>query len=292
MCLLSHFFQVVFIRGIILRLHFLEVNTNMDAMKYLTEYYNSRNEDGRFTTRHGSVEFLTTMRYIVKYIKPGDRIIEIGAGTGRYSHALARQGYSVDAVELIEHNIEVFKTNTMSDEKVTVTQGNATDLSVFSDNTYSITLVLGPIYHLFTEEDKLKALSEAVRITKKGGIVFVAYCMMDVSILDYGFMQGHVFELIEKKMLDTETFKAYSNPWDLFELHRKDDIDCLMNRFDVTRLHFVATDGYSCHSNMREALANMDDKTFDLYLKYHYATCEQADKVGLSHHTLDVFRKD
>ena len=53
---------------------------------------------------------LTTMRYIDKYIKPGDRVLEIGAETGRYSHALARQGYAVDAVELVEHNIEIFRT--------------------------------------------------------------------------------------------------------------------------------------------------------------------------------------
>lgn len=263
----------------------------MDAMKYLTEYYNGHNEDGRLLSRHGSVEFLTTMRFIEKYLNPGNRIIEIGAGTGRYSHVLARQGYAVDAVELIEHNIEVFTANTSPDETVTITQGNATDLSVIADNIYDIALVLGPIYHLFTEEDKLKALAEAIRITKKGGIVFVAYCMTDVSILDYGFMQGHVFELIEKKMLDTKTFKAFSNPWDLFELHRKEDIDRLMSRFNVTRLHFVATDGYSCHSGMRDALANMDDNIFELYLKYHFTTCEQADKVGLSHHTLDVFKK-
>lgn len=52
------------------------------------------------------------MRYIEKYIQPGNRILEIGAGTGRYSHALARQGYTVDSVELIKHNIDVFSQNT------------------------------------------------------------------------------------------------------------------------------------------------------------------------------------
>ena len=41
------------------------------------------------------------MRYIEKHIRPGDRVLEIGAGTGRYSHALARQGYAVDAVDQI-----------------------------------------------------------------------------------------------------------------------------------------------------------------------------------------------
>ena len=68
----------------------------MNTNPYLIEFYNHYDEDQRLVPKHGSVEFLTTMRYIEKYICPGNRVLEIGAGTGRYSHALARQGYSVD----------------------------------------------------------------------------------------------------------------------------------------------------------------------------------------------------
>lgn len=116
------------------------------------------------------------MRYIEKYIKPGDHVLEIGAGTGRYSHALARQGYAVDVVELVEHNIEVFRKNTLSTENITVTQGNALDLSAFPDNEYDITLLLGPLYHLYSEEDKRQALREAIRVTKQGGLYFCGLC--------------------------------------------------------------------------------------------------------------------
>ena len=93
------------------------------------------------------------------------RIAEIGAGTGRYSHALAQEGYQVDAVELVEHNIGIFNQMTQEGEKVTIQQGNAKDLYFFADESYDITLLLGPMYHLYTEEDQLKALSEAIRIT-------------------------------------------------------------------------------------------------------------------------------
>ena len=77
----------------------------MQPNRYLNEFYQSYDEDLRLTTRHGSVEFLTTMRYLERYLKPGDRLLEVGAGTGRYAHALARRGWLVDAVELVEHNI-------------------------------------------------------------------------------------------------------------------------------------------------------------------------------------------
>ena len=262
----------------------------MEAVPYLEAFYKTEDEDARLASRHGSVEFLTTMRYIQKYGKSGDRIIDIGAGTGRYAHALAEESYRVDAVELTEHNIDIFRANTKPGKPVTITQANAMDLRGFPDDTYDITLLLGPLYHLFTTEDKLRALREAIRVTRRGGLVFAAYCIAFPSILDYGFKQGHIFELIEKNMLDPKSFKTFSKPWDLFELHRREDIDELMRGFEVTRLHYVAADGYTKH--MRDAVDNMDAETFALYLNYHFSVCEREDMTGLTHHALDIFRKD
>ena len=74
----------------------------MEAKDYLDNYYSNYDEDGRLASRHGSVEFLTTMRYIEKYLFDGAKIIEIGAGTGRYSHALARRGFSARKLQLKE----------------------------------------------------------------------------------------------------------------------------------------------------------------------------------------------
>ena len=262
----------------------------METLKALTQFYGNYDEDNRLNTRYGMVEFLTTMRYIEKYLRPGMRILEIGAATGRYSHYFAQQGYRVDAVELIDHNIEIFKQNTKPGESVTITQGNAKDLQGFGDNTYDITLLLGPMYHLFTEEEKLQALSEAIRVTKKGGIIFSAYCMGDASVLMYGFGKGKIHEILEKCMIDPVTFKTFSQPWDLFELHRKEDIDALRSHFPVTQLHFLATDGYANH--MRQTMSEMDEDTFRLFMQYHFATCERPDMIGYSNHTLDIFRKD
>lgn len=263
----------------------------MNTSQYLINHYNNYNEDSRLVPKHGSVEFLTTMKYIKKYIKSDDRVLEIGAGTGRYSHALAREGYDVDAVELVEHNIEMFKQNTQSNEKITITQGNAMDLSAFPDNEYGITLLLGPLYHLYTKEDKQQALSEAIRVTRPGGIVFAAYVISDGCLLDEGFHRGNinVAEYIKKGLLDAQTFAAKSEPKDLFELVRKENIDNLMSVFPITRLHYVAADG--CALFMREAIDTMDNDTFELYLKYHFATCEREDLLGITSHAIDVFRK-
>lgn len=263
----------------------------MKTNQYLIDFYNHYDEENRLMLRHGSVEFLTTMHYIAKYIKPGDHVLEIGAGTGRYSHALARRGYSVDAVELVPHNIEIFRRNTTPDEDITVVQGNAMDLSAFPDNRYDITLLLGPLYHLYNEKDKRQALGEAIRVTKQGGVIFAAYVMSDGCLIDEGFNRGNidVAEYIEKGLIDSHTFAANSKPEDLFELVRKEDIDNLMAVFPVTRLHYVAADG--CALFMREAVDRMDDMMFDLYLKYHLTTCEREDLAGITSHAIDIFSK-
>ncbi len=257
---------------------------------YLREFYEGHcDEDARLRSRHGMVEYLTTMRYVEKYLKPGDRVIEIGAGTGRYSHALAQKGYQVDAVELLEHNIEVFRRSTLPSEPVTVRQGNALDLSEFPDGVYDITLLLGPMYHLYTAEEQKKALTEALRVTKPGGMVFAAYCGSDATAIQYCFVRGMFRDPRNLALADPMTFKLGSDPAHIFALHRREDIDALMDGLPVQRLHFAGTDmatGY-----LRDTVDQMDDEMYELYLQYHFATCERPDLVGASNHFLDIFRK-
>ena len=258
-------------------------------MEYLNEYYTTHNEDARLLSRRGSVEFLTSISYIEKYLREGMRIIEIGAGSGRYSHYFARKGFSVDAVELIEHNIELFNQNTQPGEKVTVTQGNATDLSCFPDGTYDITLLLGPMYHLYSLDDKLAALREAKRVTRPGGVLFVAYCMNEATIIQFAFQKGNIHNEEYKNLIDPVTFKCGSDPRKIFELYRREDIDELISNLGgVRRLHFVGTDMYTKY--FKQMIDEMDNKTFELYLKYHFAICERPDMTGISNHTLDILR--
>lgn len=256
----------------------------------LNQFYENYDEDGRLLTRAGNVEFTTTMHFLDKYLHPGMRILEVGAATGRYSHALARRGFRVDAVEPVAHNINIFTQLTQPGEDVTIHSGDARDLGCFEDNTFDLTLVLGPMYHLFEEADRRQALQEAVRVTKRGGVIFAAYCMLDASILCYGFARNLLNELIREDRIDLTDFSQIRSRLDYFCLSRKEEIDALRKGLGVTQLHFAATDGYANH--MRGSLAEMDEETYQLYLRYHLATCERPDLVGISHHTLDIFRKD
>jgi ubiquinone/menaquinone biosynthesis C-methylase UbiE len=259
----------------------------MDVAAYLADFYSGDEEENRLLTPHGRVEYLTTMRFIEKYLQPGMTVLEVGAGTGRYSLPLAER-VSVTAVELLPHNVAQLTAKVTDRHHIAVHQGNATNLSFLPDNAFDITLVLGPLYHLFTPEDKKQALAEALRVTKPGGLLFVAYCMSDATILDWGFLHGNIGDAIEKGMVDAETFRCYSEPALIFELYRREDIDALMADFPVERLHYVGVDMASGYTPMREALAAMDDAAFATYLAYHFSICERPDMVGVTHHSLDV----
>lgn len=261
----------------------------METAEILSRYYENYDEEGRLLSRHGSVEYLTTMRYIETFLRPGMRILEIGAATGRYSHALARMGYAVDAVELVQHNIDLFKANIQPGERVTVRQGDARDLSFLPDEQYDVTLLLGPMYHLFTVEDQKAALSEALRVTKKGGIFMAAYCGNEATLVQYCFGRGMLKEEKYQALVDPVTFKASSDPAELFELYRREEIDALMAHFATERLHYVGTD--MATNYMRQTIDEMDEELFSMYLNYHFAICERADCVGVSHHILDIHRK-
>ncbi len=262
----------------------------MDVFQMLSDYYGSYDEEGRLLSQHGQVEYLTTMQYIEKYLQPGMRILEIGAGTGRYSHTLAQKGWQVDAVELVQHNIDIFCSRTVPVEPVTVRQGNATDLSWIRDETYDMVLLLGPMYHLFTQDDKKKALSEAIRVAKKGAVIYTAYCGNDATVIQFCFKRGMLKDPHYQQLIDLNTFKAGSDPAEVFELYRREDIDGLMEGFPVQRLHYVGTDMVTNH--MRSEVDAMEPEFFALFLRYHFAICERADMVGISHHLLDVFQKN
>ena len=106
-----------------------------------------------------------------------------------------------------------------------------------------------------------------------------------------GFNRGNInaAEYIKTACWTPKHSPAKSEPKDLFELVRKEDIDDLMSIFPTTRLHYAASDG--CALLIREAIDKMDDETFQLYLKYHYATCERKDLTGITSHAIDIFQK-
>lgn len=283
-------------------------------MNHLENYYANYDEEGRLLSKHGQVEYRTTMKYIHEMLEITNttlvecdgitkitetqeengktkKILEVGAGTGRYSVTLAKEGYEVDALEYTAHNLEIMDEKIAKEglSNIRTHQGTALDLSRFADESFDLTLVLGPMYHLYTKEDKQKAMAEAIRVTKRGGHIFVAYCMNEATMLQFVFGKGNLQYCLDNHML-TKDFHCLSEEKDLFELSRLEDINSLNALFsEVERIKIVAADGATNY--MRECIDAMDDATFEMWMKYHFTICERMDLLGATHHSLDILKK-
>ncbi len=263
-------------------------------MNEIEQYYNKFNEEKRLDSRHGQIEFRISMDYIHEYlrqIETGDRtresikILDIGAGTGRYSVPLSEEGYDVTAVELVKYNLGILKSK---GSKVHAMQGNAMKLKKLEADTYDLTLLFGPMYHLFSFEDKKKALQEAKRVTKPGGIILVAYVMNEYGVVTYAFKEQHILECVEEGRF-TDDFHTISEKKNLYDYMRIEDIDALNEAAELKRLKILSPDGPANY--MRPFLNRLTEEEFEWFVRYQRSVCERKDLIGAGAHTVDILKK-
>ena len=255
--------------------------------KILKTFYNQYEEENRFKkSNHNKLEFITTTKYIEKYLKKKDKILEVGAGTGAYSLYYAKQGYDVTAIELVEENITKLKQGIEETMNIQVHQGNAVDLSMFGDETFDITLVLGPMYHLFTKEEQKKAITEAIQVTKKGGLIYFAYITNDAVVLKVLLLEHKLLEYRDKH---DEKFRLVNSPEQIFNLFLIKDFEEMMKDTNTVCLHEVATDGIA--QAMQMYIDHLSEEEFEEWIKYHLANCERKDLMGYSTHVLHICQK-
>lgn len=254
------------------------------ALSNIEKHYNKHPEDLRLLRRHGMVEFATTMHHLHRYLQPGAQVLDIGAGTGRYTSALMAEGYQVKAVELVRRNIDVFLKR---EPKADVQQGDARNMPFIPTHSADVTLLLGPLYHLIGFDEKLKALNEARRVTHPGGLIFVAYLMNEYSILSYCFDEDRIGGLLERGVVD-EQFHIQAQADELYDYVRIDDINALDQAAGLERVTIFSPDGAADY--MRTRLNRMSDETFAHFIEYQKCISERPDLIGAGSHVVDVVK--
>lgn len=259
-----------------------------NTMDKIVEYYNKFNEDKRLKSPHGKVEYIVTMKYIKQYldeIGKGARILDVGAGTGAYSVPLALEGYEVHAIELVRHNVQRLRAKT---DKVHALQGNALKLSKkFEREYFDLVLVFGPMYHLFSYEDKVQVLREAQKVTKPGGTIMVAYCMKDYAIVRHGFMEQSICRSVEQGKINSD-FVLTPQEDDLYDYVDVGQIDRIREACGLERRVLFTPDGPANY--IRPSLREMTDEEYDWFVKYVESISMRADMIGAAAHTVDVLK--
>jgi len=257
-------------------------------LELVSSFYNEIDEDGRLNkSRHGQMEYITTMHYINKYAKKGARLLEIGAGTGRYSIALAKAGYDVTSVELVEHNLEVLKKNSEGIDNIQSFQGDALDLSRFADNSFDVTLLFGPLYHLYEPQDVQKSIDEAVRVTKPNGVILVAFLSVYAILFD-NYLNGTLLDGIKENF--TENYKIRHFEEQLFTGYDIVEFEELFTDKSVEHLNTVAVNGILELAEKRIDFA-MSDEEMEAFAKLWLAVCEKREMLGTSGHLLYICKK-
>ena len=259
-----------------------------DRITIVSDFYRGGSEDGRLSrTRRGQLEYFVTMYYIHRFAPVRANVLELGAGTGRYSAALAKEGMHVSALELVDSNFAVLRERAKRLKNLYAYQGDATDLSRFPDNYYDLTLALGPMYHLYEPEDVQKAIDEAIRVTKPGGALLFAFLSV-YGILYANYFQGNWATGQAENFTDDYRVRHFKEQ--LFTGYDVGEFEALFSGKPVDHITTAGTSG------MLEAIEarpdfEISDADFAAFSKWHLQFAEKRELLGCSNHLLYICRK-
>lgn len=244
-------------------------------------------EDKRLCHDQASqIEFLTNQRYILKYLKPGDHILELGAATGIYTTMLAKLGYQVTALEYVEKNIEQLKSKLTPAMKVTPLLGNAIDLSQFPDDSFDVVLNMGPLYHFPKHEDRVKVVKESLRVLKKDGYGIFAFINNDMVFVTEALCYNPDFLTDEDQNYHKPTHKVLDDPFTVLTV---ESIQALMTECGCVQEKLISSDGYA--ELLASKINSLSEDKFQKWLDFHFYTCEKPSSLNSSHHLLYITKK-
>lgn len=261
---------------------------------YVVESYENYKEEDRLSTNNArKIEFITTTRVLDELIDNSANVLDCAAGTGAYSFYLADKGCNVTATDITPRHIDIIRKG-LTEKKYNMNTSvlDATDMSIFKDETFDIVLNMGPFYHLTTEEQREKCMSESLRVLKKGGLIVTAYipryyvfqfvAMSDRKYLDAGLakqlMQTGVLRHDDEKCFWTDTY--YST---------KDEMEQIYKMHGIEIVDHFAQDGLT--PLFAEKVDNWNEEEFRTWCDYHYSVCREESVLGASNHVIIVGRK-
>ena len=254
----------------------------------VSRFYDQSDEDGRLKrSRHGQLEYATTMHYIHRYANSHSKVLEVGAGTGRYSIALAKEGMNVTAVELVESNLAALRENSRGISNLASYQGDAADLSRFADGSFDVTLLLGPMYHLYEADEVNAAIDEAIRVTKPGGAILFAFISV-YAIMYANYLSGNWAAGQEENF--TRDYRVRHFKEQLFTGYDVVEFERLFERKPVEWITTAGVDGLLEPIEERPDFS-IPDSDFDAFAAWYLHFAEKRELLGNTNHLLYICRK-
>ncbi|MBN2857178.1 MAG: methyltransferase domain-containing protein [Candidatus Delongbacteria bacterium] len=156
----------------------------MEDMSKLAKGYDARSEhEYNRLSRHAynSLEQITNLHFIKKYVKKGNRVLDAGGGPGKYLLDFSKLGFKTTILDISKGNIKYAKSSVKNSPKSVQNKienfivGDVRKLDMFDSNSFDSVLSLGAtLSHIPTEKDRIKAIKELVRVVKVNSYVFIS----------------------------------------------------------------------------------------------------------------------
>jgi 2-polyprenyl-3-methyl-5-hydroxy-6-metoxy-1,4-benzoquinol methylase len=256
-------------------------------------YYdqNAENEWERFE-RHRT-EYAVTLRALHDFLPPAPAtVLDVGGGPGRYAIALAKQGYDVTLVDLSRECLKLAKEKAHNARVrlVDTIHADACDLSTLSSERFDAVLLMGPLYHLLTYQERLQAVREARRVLKPQGMLFASFIsrfapMRDAaarypeSVLEHA---AHIEQELATGVLNRAS--TFTNAY--FAL--PDDIVPFMEATGTKTLTLIGCEGIV--AGHEQKINDLQGKAWDYWVDLNYRLGKDAALRGAADHLLYVGR--
>ena len=259
-------------------------------MNTVESYYdaNAQTEWERFD-RHRT-EFAITRRAMSEFLPPPPaRILDCGGGPGRYAIHLAGQGYAVTLLDLSQGNLDLArrKADEAGVSLAQVVHGNALDCSAFADASFDALLLMGPLYHLTTGEERCQALREALRLLRPGGVLFAAFITLYAPFRD-ALSKGYLRDFANQPqsaelLLQTQAANpGFTDAW----FARPDEVRPWMESFGLRTLALLAAEGLA--AGHEQHLNALDPQAFAFWAELNYRFAADPHLYGAADHLLYV----
>lgn len=261
---------------------------------YVVENYENYREEDRLTTNNArKIEFITTVRVLDEHIGSGLDILDCAAGTGIYAFYLADRGNHVTAGDITPRHVELINQQLETKDYTMKTMVmDACDMSAFNEGSFDVVLNMGSFYHIIDEAQRLKCLSESIRVLKKGGLLITAYIprfylvqlvtLMDAKYIDSDFYR----QIIGTGVLRHDDEKCF---WTDTYYSTKDEMESLYREYGLEIVDHFAQDGLT--PLFHEKADSWTDEEFRVWCGHHYNVCREESLLGASNHVIIIGRK-
>lgn len=221
---------------------------NIDAVR---DFYDSDPQMEWDRLERQPFEFELTTYMMDKYIRPGDSVLDIGGGPGRYAIHYAQKGCTVTLAELSGGNVE-FAKDRAREKGVSLAAHavNCLELDSLGLGQFDHVFLMGPLYHLQSEADRVKAVENALQCLKPGGKLYVSFIQLFSGLIYDLQHEGHICEdmaipACRKLVEGVPTGEDYSGPgFTAVYFYHLRNILPFMERFPLTKLHLFPQEGF------------------------------------------------